>query len=63
MSNPPGSGGPGSKLNAEQITEAKKLWEEGKNLRSIAEKIGCGVYDLSPWLWVGNIRTKEGGKK
>lgn len=41
------------KLTDEQVTEARRLYyEDGRNLRQVADAVRCSIYDLSPWLYM-----------
>lgn len=55
-----------SHLTEEQRTEALRLFEqEEKTVREIASALGCGVYDLSPYIYqrtVRRIREEQGSR-
>ena len=43
------------RLNESNTRLAVSFWREGKTLGWIAEKLGCSVYDLSPWLYADEM--------
>lgn len=34
-----------------QIRDARRMWGDGCSLGVIAQRLGCSIYDLSPWLY------------
>jgi hypothetical protein len=48
------------RLSEEQINRAFRLfYGEGLNLGAIAQDLGCGLYDLSPWLAAPSLRIAQ----
>lgn len=39
-------------LTETQVERARKLWRDGCSLEEIATRIDCGLFDLSPWLYL-----------
>ena len=49
-----------TKLEQSKVDMAfRMLYGDGKNLSQIAEEVGCGVYDLSPWLLRAALEIKN----
>lgn len=38
-------------LSESQVRRARELWRTGRTLEDIAREVGCGLFDLSPWLY------------
>lgn len=46
-------------MTSAQISEAYRLfYGEGLTLGEVAERLGCGLYDLSPWLYSRAARAE-----
>jgi hypothetical protein len=46
-----------TELKPAQVDAAYRMfYGEGKNLGEITKELGCGIYDLSPWLTAPALR-------
>lgn len=46
-----------AKLTEAQVDAAYRMfYGEGLNLGQVAERLGCGIYTLSPWLYRAAMR-------
>lgn len=43
------------------INRARLLWGQGKNLGTIANELGCDVYELSPWVYAPDLESAIAG--
>ena len=48
-----------SDLTDAQIAAARRFYAEGAKLGTIAQRVGCSLYDLSPWLYTASSPLRE----